>query len=218
MTDRTAGEKASRSRSAAAVVPLTAAAPDDERSLIERLRRKDGDAFEELVRRHLPAMLAVARRLLKNDDDAEEAVQEALLSAFKSIERFREDARLTTWLHRIVTNAALMRLRKASHGAEVSIDDLLPAFGDDGHALEPAEPWPMRAEDVLSNRELRAAVRACIDKLPETYRTVLVLRDIEEMSTADAADVLGITCVALKVRLHRARQALLTLLRDSMPA
>ncbi len=186
----------------------------DQAALVARLRRNDPAAFDQLVRTHLPAMLAVARRLLRHEDDAQEAVQEALFSAFRSIGRFREDARLSTWLHRIVTNAALMRIRRAGRDAEVSIDRLLPSFGEDGHHLEPAEPMPLRAEEVLQSREMRARVRACIDRLPDRYRSVLVLRDIEEMSTADAALALGVTTVALKVRLHRARQALATILRD----
>jgi len=141
-------------------------------------------------------------------------VQEALLSAFRAIGSFEGTARLTTWLHRIVVNAALMRLRSRRRRREDHIDDLLPRFDEDGRFAEPVVPWETDA--LLERHETRALVRRAIDRLPESYRTVLVLRDIEELDTEETAVALGLQVNAVKTRLHRARQALRTLIEREM--
>jgi RNA polymerase sigma-70 factor (ECF subfamily) len=158
-------------------------------------------------------MLSTARRLVGNEEDARDVVQSAYLSAFRAIAQFEGSAQLSTWLHRIVVNTALMRLRSRRRKPEESIEALLPAFQADGHFVEHFSSWAVPADQVLEQKETRDLVRRAIDQLPETYRTVLVLRDIEELPTQEVAKVLDITTSAAKVRLHRARQALLTLLR-----
>lgn len=170
------------------------------------------DAFENIIRSHGGRLLATARRILGPDEDAaRDAVQDAFLSAHRSLSRFRADASLSTWLHRIVVNAALMRRRSRQRRRETSIEDLLPTFSDDGrHAATTPSP-----ERVLEQAQLRGAVRACIDRLPDTYRTIILLRDIEDLTTEEAARALGISTNAVKVRLHRARQALLTLITEN---
>jgi RNA polymerase sigma-70 factor (ECF subfamily) len=183
-----------------------------DRELVVQLQRGDDLAYEAFVRQHGGAMLAVARRMLRNDDDAREVVQDAFLQAFRAIQHFREEARLSTWLHRIVVNAALMRLRSASRRPEVAIDDLLPTFDEEGHHTEHIRPLPLCVESALESAETRAGVRKCVEQLPEQYRAVIVLRDLQEFSTAETASVLGITENAVKIRLHRAHQALRTLL------
>ncbi|MDZ4805259.1 MAG: sigma-70 family RNA polymerase sigma factor [Candidatus Eisenbacteria bacterium] len=187
----------------------------DETHLLLRLRRGDESAFAEMVLLYGPRLLAVARRLLRNEDDSRDAVQDAFLSAFKSLERFQGDARLTTWLHRIVVNAGLMKLRTRRRKPEESIEDLLPRFQEDGHQLDPAVLWNDSARPEAASLEIRLLVRRNIDRLPEGYRTVLLLRDIEGYDTEDAARALGISANAVKVRLHRARQGLRTLLDPS---
>jgi len=157
-------------------------------------------------------MLAVAKRLLKSDSEAEDAVQDAFLSAFRSLDQFEGEAKLGTWLHRIVVNAALMRLRTRKRRPETPIEDLLPRFLENGHFLDPPQRWNDDAEQLLQDEERRRWVRDRIDALPETYRTVLLLRDIENLSTQDAAELLSITPNAVKIRLHRARLALRELL------
>ncbi len=184
----------------------------DESSLVERLRGKEDAAFEELVRAHGGRLLAVARRFLRNEEDARDAVQDAFLSAFRNIGRFEGQARLSTWLHRIVVNAALMKLRTRKRRPEESIEDLLPRFREDGHLAEPASPWRESVQQSLERQEAREAVQAGIQQLPESYRAVLLLRDVEEHTTQEAAALLGITPANVKVRLHRARQALRGLL------
>jgi RNA polymerase sigma-70 factor, ECF subfamily len=186
-------------------------APPDS-ALLERLRAQDADAYAELVRANTGRMLAVARRLLRCDSEAEDAVQEAFLQAHRALPRFEGQARLSTWLHRIVVNACLMRLRKRRNRDEVPIDELLPRFQDDGHRADPTGPWPQDALALLEQRDVRAAVRAAIDRLPERHRCVLLLRDIEGQSCEEVAEQLGIRADAVKMRLHRARQALRTLL------
>jgi len=178
---------------------------------IDRLRQGDAAVWEETVRVHAGRMLGVARRLLRNEDDAIDALQEAFLQAFRSVDRFRGDCLLSTWLHRIVVNACLAKLRRASRSREKGIEDLLPAFAEDGHRARPVEPWTPAVDDV-EREEVRARVRALIARLPLGHRAVLILRDIEELPTGETASILRISENAVKVRLHRARLALQGLL------
>lgn len=180
------------------------------------LREGNAEAYETLVRTHMPMMLRVARRFMRSEEDARDAVQDAFVSAFRSIGKFGSNAQLSTWLHRIVINACLMRLRTQRRRPEEDIEEYLPRFRDDGHQLPPSEPWSETADTILERTELVGVVRAAIDQLPDTYREVLLLRDIEELSTDEAAEALGVTPNAVKIRLHRARQALRTLLDPYM--
>jgi RNA polymerase sigma-70 factor (ECF subfamily) len=184
----------------------------DEREveLVVRVRAGDQEACAALVRGHADSMLAVARRFLRCEADCADVVQEAFVSEFGSIDAYEGAARLGTWLHRIVVNTALMKLRARSRRRVVPQADLRP-LGDDGGAVEPAV-WDEPVGERLERAETRARVRACIDRLPEPYRTVLVLRDIEEFDTHQTADILDISIPAVKTRLHRARLALRDLL------
>jgi RNA polymerase sigma-70 factor, ECF subfamily len=187
--------------------------PDAESDWLVRLRHGDEAAFEWLVREHGGRLLAVARRFLRDEEDARDAVQEAFLSAYRSIQGFAAGSRLSTWLHRIVINACLMRLRTRRRKPEERIDDLLPRFAADGHREnDTTTSWEGSAETLIAQSQTRAIVRRAIDRLPDAYRTVLLLRDIEEISTDETARVLGASENAVKIRLHRARQALRTLL------
>jgi RNA polymerase sigma-70 factor (ECF subfamily) len=185
----------------------------DETTLLAALRSGEDWAFETMVRVHGGRLLAVARRLTRNDEDARDVVQSAYLSAFRSLPQFEGHCQLSTWLHRIVVNTALMRLRSRRRKPEESIDALLPAFHEDGHHVEQFADWSVPADQLLQQKETRATVRARINELPEHYRQVLLLRDVEELSTQEVAQMLSTTPTAVKVRLHRARQALSTLLR-----
>jgi len=192
--------------------PESEAMADDELSLVERLRRGDGDAYETILRRFGGRLLATARRMLGNDDDAEDALQEALLSAFRHIDQFAGQARLSTWLHRIVVNVVLMRMRSRKSRPESSIEDLLPRFMEDGHWADRIGGSDESSDELLERQEMRRLVHGCISRLPETYRVVLTLRDLDELDTDEVAALLGITANAVKIRLHRARQALRTLI------
>lgn len=192
-----------------------AAEPDDERldsSLLARRRAEDQDAYTELVNTYSGRLLSVARRMLRDEEDARDVVQQGFLSAFKALPHFNGQSRISTWLHRIVVNAALMKLRSRSRRPEESIEALLPNFLEDGHHAAKWNDLGTPADALLLQRETRAKVRAAIDQLPESYRTVLLLRDIEELDTEETARILGVTGNAVKIRLHRARQALVGLL------
>lgn len=190
----------------------------DDETLLAGLRAGDERAFETLVRLYGARMLAVARHFVRNDEDAQDIVQSAYLNAFRSVSQFEGQCLIGTWLHRIVVNAALMKLRSRRRKPETSIEDLLPTFQDDGHHVEQFSDWCAPADELMERAETRAIVRACIDRLPDSYRDVLMLRDIEELSTEESARALSMTPTAVKVRLHRARQALSTLLRKEFSA
>lgn len=181
-----------------------------ERELLIALRRGDEAAFETLVRLTAPRMLAVARRYSGNEEDAHEAVQDAFASAYQALPSFEGAARLSTWLHRIVVNAALARVRQRSRSPELAIEDLLPRFTQYGHFLESPAAW--QPESRIESNELCEIVRAAVAQLPEGFRDVLVLRDIQGMDVDAVALQLGLTANAVRIRTHRARQALRTLL------
>lgn len=184
--------------------------PNDD-ALIRALKAGDAAAYEQLVRTHGGRMLATARRYL-SDEEARDAVQDAFVSAFKAIDRFDGRAQIGTWLHRIVVNSSLMRIRKAKTRREEALEPLLPGFLEDGHRSTPEPAWPADAEARIGRAQTRQAIRSAIERLPEGYRNVLMLRDIEGLSGAETAAQMGISPGAVKVRLHRARQALRALL------
>lgn len=207
-----------------AISGLHAAGDEDaarEAALVVRLRRGDAGAFEELLREVGPRLFAVAKRFLANDDDAREAMQDAMLSAYRSLSKFDERSRLSTWLHRIVVNASLMKLRTKRRKPSVSLDALSSGNGEGDGASFAAS----LASDAASNRtgrearstaptleenDLRQLLREQMEQLPDEYRTVLLLRDVEELDTLQTARVLGVSESAVKTRLHRARLALRT--------
>jgi RNA polymerase sigma-70 factor (ECF subfamily) len=188
----------------------------EEMELVAELRAGRAGGFERLVRSYGPAMRAVTRRMLKNDEDADDALQEAFLAAFKALERFEARSSLGTWLHRIAVNAALMKLRarqtRGREDAAEALEELLPRFVGLGVFQEPQKPWGELPEDPLARAELCGTVRAAIESLPEPYRVALMLRDIEELSNDELASALGVSVNAAKIRVHRARQALRALL------
>jgi len=178
--------------------------------MLARLQAGDGMAFEALVSEHAPRMLATARRFFRCEADAADAVQDALLAAFKAIRRFKGDSQLGTWLHRIVVNSCLMKRRSRDRRPTMAFDDCFGRPCDVSHykAFSPAgSPC-----DILSTAELRRQVRHSINQLPELYREVLILRDIEEFDTELTAGLLNVSQGVVKTRLHRARRELRALL------
>jgi RNA polymerase sigma-70 factor (ECF subfamily) len=184
----------------------------DEATLVAGVRAGDERAFEVLIRNEGGRLLSVARRILGNEEDAREAVQDAFVSAFRARQQFQGQSRLSTWLHRIAVNAAIQKLRTRKRKAEDSLDDLLPRFLPNGDHVERFVAWTEPPDEAVSRRETAEFVRQAIDRLPESYRTVLLLRDIEGLSTEESASLLETTANAVKIRLHRARMALRTLL------
>jgi RNA polymerase sigma-70 factor (ECF subfamily) len=191
--------------------------PDaDDAAFVLSLQSGDAAAFEQLVRQHGPRLLRVARRFLWSEEDARDAVQDAFVAAFRSIGRFEASSQLSTWLHRIIINASLMKLRSQRRHPEEDIEQFLPRFLEDGHQVTPTPSWIESADSALERTEVCTLVRSLIERLPEGYRSVLLLRDIEELTTEEVAGLLEITPNAVKVRLHRARQALRALLEPHM--
>lgn len=179
--------------------------PRADDDLVRRLQAGEDAAFEDLVRLHGPRMLAVARRYLPVEADAEDAVQDAFVSVARSIGAFEGGSRLSTWLHRVVVNAALMRIRARSRRPERSADeDTLEAAT--GSAGRPGAPCA--TTEGASKAELRSLVREEIDRLSEPHRIVLVLRDLDGMDLDQVAAVLGIGLTTVKMRLHHGRRAL----------
>ena len=203
-----------REHATAAPQAVSSSDPAGDAALVERLRSGDPQAFEVLVREYSGRMLATARRFVGTDEEARDVLQEACLAAFRAIDTFAGAARLSTWLHRIVINAALMRLRRRRRRREESIESLLPRFDEGGRWAESASHWNTSSDVLLERRETRAMVRNAIDRLPVNYRSVLFLRDLEELDTGETASLLGVTPNTVKIRLHRARQALRTLLQQ----
>jgi RNA polymerase sigma-70 factor (ECF subfamily) len=198
----------------ATTTPVTLTANADEAALIARVKANDPAACEQLVRTYGGKMLSVARRFLKCDEDAADAVQDAFISAFRFIGSFEGQSKLGTWLHRIVVTTCLMRIRADKR--HVSIEPLLPTYDESGHRTRRVEPWDAGALDHALTAEMRAQVRACIEQLPPRYREVVLLRDIEELDTEETARLLNCTPSNVKTRLHRARQALRLLLEPIM--
>lgn len=179
----------------------------DEIHLVAAMRDGTDGSYECLIRRYGGRMLATARRFLPGEADARDCVQDAFLSAFKNMSHFEQRASLATWLHRIVVNAALMKIRRRTRRKEESLDELMPEFDGGSRRVEPhATDVPL--ETLLESREIRNLVRRSIKRLPDNYRIVLMLRDIEGYTTEETAELVGSSPGAVKTRLHRARSAL----------
>src|SRR5712671_3608 len=183
-----------------------------EAELIGRLRHRDAGALEILMQRHGARVYRVLFRSTRNEADAEEVVQDVFLSLFEKIAAFEERAALGTWLYRVATNRALLRRRGKRVELEVSLEDQLPAFKDDGHRAGERSfllaDWSASAEEGMLSGETHALVRRAIDLLPPHYRAVVALRDIEELSNEETAEILNEPVSSVKSRLHRARMAL----------
>lgn len=168
----------------------------------------DSTLSEDMVRNNIGWMIAVAQRLLTDRALAEDAVQEAFVAAFRSYHKFETCSSLKTWLHRITVNAALMKLRKIKRLSEQAIDEFLPEFDQYDCRIEARWGNIASIEDIIENEQTQAQVHAAIDKLPDAYRNVLLLRDIEGYATNEVAELLELSESNVKVRLHRARAAL----------
>jgi len=184
------------------------AGSEDDLALIELVMAGDRRAFEPLVRKHERRVFRVALAVLGNVEDAEEAMQDAFIKAYRHLDQFRGESRFTTWLTRIAVNEALQK--RQARKDSVSLDE---APDVESKSLPGRfEPWTSNPEKLYGKQEIRQIVEGAIQALPPIYRETLVLRDIEEMSAEEAAEALGITIPALKSRLLRAR----LLLRESL--
>ncbi len=186
----------------------TPAAPSafDESSLVAQARAGDTAAFSELVGRYERKIYRLAKNITRNDEDAEDVLQDAFLKAYEHLSSFQGNSKFYTWLVRIAVNEALMKLRKRKSDRTVPLDEPVE-LGDDVVTREIAV-WDDNPEQRYSREEMQGILNTAVDSLKPDFRTVFVLRDIEELSTEETADVLGISVPAVKSRLLRARLAL----------
>jgi RNA polymerase sigma-70 factor, ECF subfamily len=175
-----------------------------EQALIQRVKTGDSDAFYQLVRPYERAVFLSALSLVKNDADAEEVAQEAVLKAFKGLSRFRQEAKFSTWLIQIAINEAKMKLRKDRRHLYESLE--AGQQTDDGDYMpRDFADWREIPSEALEQKELRDALAKALNSIPEKYRTVLILRDVQHLSITETAQVLGISEANVKTRLCRAR-------------
>jgi RNA polymerase sigma-70 factor, ECF subfamily len=177
---------------------------DDEHLLVAAAKQGDSGAFEELVSRYEDKIFRLTNNITHNHEDAEDAMQEAFLKAYSHLDSFQGDSRFYTWLVRIAANEALMRLRKRRPN-QVSIDEPIERDGETDLIPREIEDWRPSPETTYGDAEMRKILAAAIEKLEPDYRVVLVLRDLEELSTQETAETLGLTETAVKSRLLRAR-------------
>lgn len=188
-----------------------------ETELLECLRAGDEGCYETLVRRLGPQVLATAQRYLRSEADAADCFQDTFLVVFESINKFEQRSSLSTWIRGITVNQCLMRIRKQARRREQSIEHMLPIFDEHGDRIEAASPRQTAAiSESIDTEQMRSIVRQNINGLPDDYRLVLLLRDIDGYTTREAAAILGINANAVKTRLHRARSALKYLLEPAM--
>lgn len=185
---------------------------EKDRALLERIRAGDRTACDDCIRQHAAGVYRVALRLMRNEAEAEDVMQETFLNAFKGIDRFDGRAGLRTWLYRIAYNTALMRLRRRQPEF-VSVDEALEP--EDGSPVpQQLFDWSRIPERDFEKAELRAEMEKAIHELPEKLRAVFVMRELEELSTEETAQALGMKIEAVKTRLHRARLLLRERLSD----
>jgi RNA polymerase sigma-70 factor (ECF subfamily) len=185
---------------------------DGAAALFDRLRAGDGTALEPLMERFASRVYRVAHGVTGNAPDAEEVVQDVFLTLFRKAASFEGRAALGTWLYRIAVNTALNKRRGKRAQVEASLEDYLPRYTADGHREGDRSfllaDWSLMPDEVLLSQEGRGVVRAAVERLPAHYRVVLVLRDVEELSSEEVAEIVGDSVASVKSRLHRARMAL----------
>jgi RNA polymerase sigma-70 factor (ECF subfamily) len=175
----------------------------DESALVMQARQGDTEAFGELVRRYEGRIFRLAQHVTQNREDAEDVLQETFMKAYEHLDQFKGDSKFYTWIVRIAVNQALMKLRRRKTDKSVSLDETIDT-GEDMVVREIAA-WGENPEQQLSREELGGILETAIQSLEPLYRSVFVLRDIEELSTEETAEVLGLSVPAVKSRLLRAR-------------
>jgi RNA polymerase sigma-70 factor (ECF subfamily) len=167
---------------------------------------------ERVFRDYAPRVYNLARRMLGNDADAEDVTQDVLLQVVRKLDTFRGEAALPTWLHRVTVNAALAARRKRARRDEGRVADPLDGFTADGQHADHVRPWPRLPDTLALDREQKDLIERAIGGLPEMYRDVFVLADVEQLPNAEIGEMLGLSVPAVKSRLHRAR----LMMRDAL--
>lgn len=175
-----------------------------EQTLVDRLKEKSEDAFAELVSSYGRRLYHVSLGILRNPQDAEDAVQETFLNSFQAIDHFREDSSLYTWLYRIVCNQSLIKLRQRRQRNVVAVEDYLPQF-EQGQHKDTILDWNEAPDRSLHAEELAEFFERCIDELPEDYRIAYILKDVEKLPEERVAEIVRVSKSTIKNRVHRAR-------------
>jgi len=184
----------------------TTLAPDPQSAeliLVDRARAGDANAFGELISRYERRVYRMARQITQNDEDAEDVIQETFLKAFEHLDGFQGQSKFYTWLTRIAVNESLMKLRKRKSDRTVSMDENIET--DEEPIVREIAVWDDTPEMRYSQEELREILDSAIEGLKPIFRTVFILRDVEELSTEETAEALGLSIAAVKSRLLRAR-------------
>ncbi len=171
--------------------------------MLEAARRGDAEAFSALVTQYERKIFRIAKNITQNDEDAEDVLQDAFLKAYEHLDEFQGNSKFYTWVVRIAVNESLMKLRKRKSDKTVPLDE--PVETGEETVVREIAVWEGNPEDQYSGEELRGILDSAVQSLKPVFRTVFILRDIEEMSTEEAAEALGISVPAVKSRLLRAR-------------
>ena len=197
------------------------AAATKETELLQRIVAGEKELFHELIRPYERMVYLTVLAIVKNEADAEDGAQEAVISAYRHLGTFRAEAKFSTWLTTIAINEGRKRLRKAKSAAESSIDEHLQEQDED-YTPAPLTDWREIPLEALERKELREALRRAVRNLPDIYRQVFTLRDLEEFNIEETAEALGLNPGVVKVRLHRARillqKQLVPFLKTARPA
>ena len=178
-------------------------AENNDLELIEKFRSGCSISFELLIGRYETKVHNLAMRLTRNAEDAEEVLQDVFLTVYRKIDGFEGKAKFSSWLYRITVNAAFMKLRKKKQKPSISLDDMLPHLQN--KAITQRNAFGARSDSLALNNEIREALEKAISKLPEDYRAVFVLRDIDGLSNKEVGEILDLSIPAVKSRLHRSR-------------
>jgi RNA polymerase sigma-70 factor (ECF subfamily) len=175
--------------------------------LVDLILKKDYSAFEEIVDRYSPKAMRLALKITKNREDAKDVLQDTFVSVYKNIDTFKGESAFSSWLYRICTNFALMKLRNRKYDNQSDSMDENPNMDIDALASHShtENDWSDRAENILMRKELREKIDQAIDKLPDEYRVVFLLKDVEGLSNEEIGETLNLSIPAVKSRLHRAR-------------
>lgn len=188
-----------------------------EQDFIRRLKARDEAALEELMAQYETKVFGLVLRMTGSRQDAEEILQDVFLTVFQKIDGFRGDSKLSSWIYRVATNTALMKLRKRSKFQEIPLEEELgPKMTEEGMIAEPVVDWSKLPDEELARKELLQRIDEALACLPPDYRSVFVLRDIEGLSAEETSQILKISIMALKSRLHRTRLFLRKELADYM--
>ena len=171
--------------------------------LVEKFKKGSIEAFEEIIARFETKVFQLALRFTRNQEDAEEVMQDVFTTIYKKIDGFQGKSAFSSWLYRIVVNAAFMKLRKRKQNNTISIEDLAPAVRQ--LCLERENVHMERSDSLASSKEVRDVIQAAINRLPRQYRAVFVLRDVDGLSNQEVGEILSLSVPAVKSRLHRSR-------------